>query len=180
MTLNKKTVDRKTFTKLKDAQRKATSGKPVDFDPHADKQVSYWHGDDRDFIDVAWGLKHDGIIDVPGFVPEDPDPDAKFTEEVDVCHVISSAFRNSAAVKHLIALEAARLVLDSERLNTILEQVPEAAERARAEASRDRALYDGAATYLIAQVATLIRDTPASKDAHKVLSALAKQETTVS
>lgn len=180
MTLNKKTVDRDTFTKLKATENEAHSRPGIDHDPHADQQVSYWHGDDRDFIDVAWALQHDGIIDVIKFVPEDPDPDAKFTEEVNVCHTISSAFRNSNAVKHLIALEAARLVLDSERLNTILEQVPAAAERARAEADKDRALYDGAATYLVAQVATLIRDTPASDDVYDTLSALAKQDTTVS
>ncbi|MFS0885117.1 hypothetical protein [Aeromicrobium sp. 179-A 4D2 NHS] len=180
MTYETKTVDRDTFTTLKGAQQRAFSGMGIDHDPVYDEKVSYYHGDDRDFIDVAWDLKHAGIIDTVKFVPAEPDPDAKFTEEVDVCHVISTAFRNSTAVKHLIALEAARLILDSERLNTILDQVPEAAERARAEADKDRALYDGAATYLVAQVATLIRDTPASKDAHKVLSALAKQETTVS
>lgn len=180
MTLKTQTVDRDTFTKLKATENEAHSRPGIDHDPHADAQVSYWHGDDRDFIDVAWNLQHAGIIDVTKFVPEDADPDAKWTEEVNVCHTISSAFRNSTAVEHLIALEAARLILDTERLNTILEQVPAAAERARAEAASDRALMDGASTYLVAQVATLIRDTPQSSDYYKALKAVAygEQETT--
>lgn len=123
--------------------------RPIDVHPGAETDpIDYWEGDVRDFADVGWALRNRSLI-----------------EDTDKANAISEAYRGSRAVQATALQMVAQVILDPDRLATILAAVPAAAQQSAAQAARENQ-PQMAGSHLIAAVATVVRDTPKSDGFH--------------